>query len=249
MSNQSFGFNSNVTIKIFDENNRLKSISRIHNKATELMVQGVLQYLQGNFTGSQYNKITNQTSDAWRYVPCYISLGDGGLSISQGTIKFEASEDPNPTYDDRSLVRFLTSSSLDRSVQVKDNTHQDCGAILLSAIFDKSFLGPRSYNVKRVWDNDSESSIKSGCLITELGLMAGPNSSSNLLARVALNSDKDENGDSIFVDNGYPIRENAVNPNKAPIFKRDDRYIIVEWRIGIVSIGSDDEVTITQSNN
>lgn len=254
-NNLSLGMTSNVQIKLFDKKSkRLLQVKNIHNKANKSMVDGLLGFLQGNFTGSVINKDTSsyKARDAWRYIPCYVYAGDGGVNVTNHKYK-GCVELSKPGFHDTSLTRRLyTPATIDKTFEADylDLEEQDSAAIFLEAQFteydlvrdpdDPDVYLDRTYKVSRNWDPysvGSEATEKTGSLITEVALYSNKvENNGRMLARVVFDDL------SVIDEQGYPDEESAIDKNRIPIFKTDDEFMVITWRIAIVSIGINDPI-------
>lgn len=133
MSNSTLSMNSNVTIKYINEYNKITKIQRIHNKANIQMVEGLLRFMRGDFTPSEYNQSQYDNSDAPGYIPSEIRFGTVGVKLTNRIPepgqedkprldKIDYSELKIPTFDDYQLqeeIRMLNPLYIEQFDQQK----------------------------------------------------------------------------------------------------------------------------------
>lgn len=84
MNGTSLSTNSNVTIYVKDKYGKVVRRSQIHNKATINLTEGILRFLEGDFTPSKTSKGINQNynaDEAMRYLPAEIRFGNIGVEL------------------------------------------------------------------------------------------------------------------------------------------------------------------------
>lgn len=266
LSGVNLSVNSNVTIRCF-EKQKLVQTRHCHNKATISMVQGILRFLKGDFTPSKYalNAI-HDSGAAVQYIPSEIKFGNVGVQINRsGARPILNRETPvdygafvPPTFNAISLQepfesQYLVNKTKFESADITsfDDTNNSMALLLQTFVPAKSLVG---YQVGEIGEGSTyfqpydwsywNGSLKHGqgeweTMITELGLY----SNNSLLARVVLDGkvNVDETGKITYEDLDYPNN---------PIFQSESSSIVIEWRIGIISIGPNDTfITEADINN
>lgn len=218
--------------------------------------------------------VTNNEAD--KYIPGYIKFGNVGVKMKDRSTSIpklkaiEYSQMKKPTFDDIALqdkIKFdypgvgnmellkLTTST----VTTFDDPNSSMGLLLQLFIPTGDMVGfgsgeDRQYYIDNVvneiiGEGSSSSDTGNGwvyydfdkgeyaTIFTEMGLYSGQGA---LLARVLFD-------DPVIIDEatGTVVYENKNSPNN-PIIQTDSSSIVIEWRIGITSIGQNDRV-ITQS--
>lgn len=272
MSSAALDLDSNVTIKCIDEYGNITRQSEIHNKATTKLVEGLLRFLCGDFDITKYNsKEEWLTSDeASKYIPTKLHLGTVGVRMSDRDSKYpkliqiNSADFKKPTFDDYKLQEDITPRYTDITGQVLkfdtveittfDDPNNSMG--LLLQVFlpigklvgvgrDKNRVHFTDYGLNQLDEEDYP--VESGkgwsyynskedeyqAVFTELGLMSSTN---ELLARVLFNSKVVVNPET------SEIIYDMDNSDNNPIIQSDSSALVVEWRIGIISLGQNDHV-------
>ena len=97
MASASLDLNFNVTIKVVDAHGHIKETRHVHNRATRPLIDGIIQFLQGAFTPSEFNNpyekysdpeqtIINNALSAKRYIPSCTGVGICGIVLSGDTV-------------------------------------------------------------------------------------------------------------------------------------------------------------------
>lgn len=85
MNGVSLSANSNVTIYVKDKYGKIIRRSQIHNKATVALTEGLLRFLEGDFTPSKTSKGINRNynaDEAMSYLPAEIRFGNVGVELN-----------------------------------------------------------------------------------------------------------------------------------------------------------------------
>lgn len=273
-SNAVVNLDFNVKIQAIDKYGKVISTSRKHNKASVHLVDGILRFLKGDFNTTNYNNLVETTpSEAEIYIPVNARFGRIGVKISNPESppidrRFDhiaVEEMIEPTFDtyslqealvppDKSSDEFKRLMKFSRISQVgyTDNNNSECLEFSLyinpgklvgyeevgddgSPVFvpyDWSYYNPRTEEYE--------------VMLTEIGLFS---SSDVILARVLLDGDVstsefiDESGNNLGT---YPVMLNPDDENN-PIIQSQTTTIVLIWRIGIVSVGKNDDF-VTQNN-
>lgn len=266
-TNAAMKVDSNVTIKTIDRHGKVIKTANIHNKATMHMVTGLLEFLSGSFTpvSTMDGKEEYTTPDEIKsYVPVKLRLGTVGVKMADRASDkpritgINSSEFKIPTFDDYKLQNDITDYytkvtsqeiTFDTiSITSFDDTNNSMGLLMQVKLPAGRLTGvgvgdERKYFIDNVL---SSSGISSGhgwtyfntfkkkyeAIFTELGLVSD---TGNLLARVLLNGKTtvDAEGEIVFDDD-----QDDTNP----ITQADDTSLVIEWRIGIISLGHNDYV-------
>ena len=273
MSNLALVASSNVTIRVINKYGKITRTSYIHNKANMQLVEGILQFLQGNFTQSGLGKGWTP-GDASAYIPSEVRFGNIGVKMSDDRVSSDKprlvriadEEIKKPTFDEVKLQEELWVANpqirVDQwaakkikfessTITIFDDPNNSLGLQLRAYIpaghlvgfydedsqgnqtlvpfIDKNVMWEQSGNGWVYWDpsiNEYET------LLTEMGLYS---STGQLLARVILDGKIEikEDGEIIYEKDDYMNN---------PIIQSESSSLLVEWTIGIVSIGQNDEI-------
>lgn len=275
MSNISLATNSNVTIRCINKYGKVIRSSHIHNKATIVLVEGLLRYLKGDFTPSSYNLNSYDGDEAIRYIPAELRFGNIGVEINdrgtdQPTLSgINSSVFIQPTFNAYKLQQPLQVSSLSEyrsqwdatipkfesaDISTYDDPNNSMSLLLQVFIPAGQLVGFKNQEDNQPvefipwidqyagtgygWAYYNTNTHEWQTLLTEMGLYSG----NNLLARVLFDGEieinTEEEGDSqgqiIYTDPNYDLN---------PIIQSQSTSMIVEWRIGITSIGQNDIVS------
>lgn len=272
MNNVSLSVNNNVSIKIIDKYGKVQRSINVHNKANQQMVLGLLRFLSGDFNKTSFNDSDSRifNSDADQYIPVQLSFGNVGVKMRDrssdtphlDSIAYE--EMKAPTFDEVRLQNeiitdFITGDGFnlnftDISLTSYDDTNNSMALMLRKFIPAGKLVGRNSEDAQgelirehyidnlpgigdsNGWSYYNEASGEYEALFTEIGLYAKSLQGKNyLLARVLFNGSASisDEGEVTFDDDNY---ENN------PIIQSDSSSILVEWKIGIVSIGQNDKI-------
>lgn len=260
----------NVQIQTLDRYGKVLRTSRKHNKASVNLVDGLLRFLKGDFNETVYNSANSTTpSEAEIYVPVNAQFGRIGVKIANASEPpierrfdyIDTSEFVIPTFDSFKLqeqvvppeinaesFKKLMKFSRISQVGYTDNNNAEClefslylnpGKLVGYVNEDKEFI---PYN----WSYYNPRTGEYEAMLTEVGLMS---SSNVLLARVLFDGQvsSEEFVDSEGVNQGkYPIFNEPNSPDN-PIIQSQSTTLVLIWRIGIVSVGKNDEF-VTQNN-
>ena len=262
-TNAAVKVDSNVTIKTIDSHGKVVKTANIHNKATMHMVTGLLEFLRGAFipVSTMDNKQEYTTPDEIAsYIPVKLRLGTVGVKMSNRASDkpkltgINSSEFKIPTFADYKLQNDITPYYTNITSQEItfdtvnitnfDDPNNSMGLLLQVKLPGGRLTGfgsgeGREYFTDNIvgetgigWTYFNTFKNKYEAIFTELGLVSD---SGNLLARVLLNGKTtvDSEGEIIFDDD-------ADDTN--PITQADDTSLVIEWRIGIISLGQNDYV-------
>lgn len=262
----------NVQIQTLDRYGKVVRTSRKHNKASVHLVDGLLRFLKGDFSETLYNSRQAGTtpSEAEIYIPVNAQFGRIGVKLS-GTSSsapidrrfdyIDTDEFVIPTFDSYKLqepiippetssedFKKLMKFSRISQVGYTDNNNAEClefslylnpGKLVGYVDDDKKFI---PYD----WSYYNPRTEEYEAMLTEVGLMS---SSNVLLARVLFDGQvsSEEFIDSEGVNHGkYPVFDDNDSPDN-PIIQSQSTTLVLIWRIGIVSVGKNDDF-VTQNN-
>lgn len=247
----SFGLESNVKIQVFNKNKKPIYVRNIHNKATRTMVQGILRYLQGHFTGSTVSNTNGDPSLGQDYIPACLLLGDPGVEVNDHVFQ-GVTELSTPAYTDSVMLKPIAPIASENSKVAKCvvpnilATNDGDGILLRFHFGEKDFVYKPTSQIEYLPNTYYVSSLeKQGSLIRELCLTNDYTTfedsivPKNVLARVVLDGPVTEEG---LPDDSVP----GVNPNHLPIFKTNDEFIIIDWKLSIISIGQNDIIASSE---
>lgn len=264
----------NVTVQVIDRQGKVVRTSRKHNKASLNLVDGILRFLKGDFNPTGYSVPTDTTPDeAEIYIPTSAQFGRIGVKIANPESPpierrfdyIDTSEFVIPTFDTYSLQEpivppeisyesFKNLMKFSRISQVgyTDNNNAECLEFSLYinpgklvGYEDTQSDGSRVF-VPYQWSYYNPKTEEYEVMLTEVGMISN---SDVMLARVLFDGEvtSEEFTDTSGTPQGhYPV---FVNPNddNNPIVQSQTTTIVLIWRIGIVSVGKNDEF-VTQNN-
>lgn len=203
-ANAGFTIESNVHIEIKDTYNNSVRVVDKHNRATQKMVNGILQFLKGNFNTSYRQKnpeMIINSSNAKNFIPCYVGAGTYGIRVGEdGLPDYDSDNRRNPpidsylsedyaSYYDTHLKKEIDSGSR-VEIGILDNNSEEATRYLSSAVNCEQFVlwvdvEPSTYT-------NIAYSRPTDIFITELGLFPTPTPNDDtLLARVVFKDEDD----------------------------------------------------------
>lgn len=225
-----FAVDCNVDIKIVSPQKTVRQTVHRHNKASKLLVTGMLRFIQGHFNTSY--RMTDDShiihpEEAYKYIPCYVGLGTGGIVLdSEGFPTHEPEQIRIPRLSEEwtspnNFVNYSDThlhSEMSRSVSrveigyVPGEAHGETVVVGDGDQFTLQVeIPPGHYN--KIY-NGTTSSI----YCTELGLFSGPiPNSGDLLAKVIIKEP-----------------ENVL-------YIRPQDTVILKWTISIIALGDSSE--------
>lgn len=255
-SNAAMNLDTNVTILKIDKNGNVVQQVERHNKATVNLVDGILRFLQGHFSQTSYNA-TSRTPDlksGAQYLPVYVKFGNIGINVSEGILQGVGTAGTKPTFYQTDLQKELIFETVNNNVtttypneflinKIRQTTYGDSNnteTVEFSLYINGGQLvGVNVTNPQGVtefkpfttsFNTGTEENPEWQNMISEVGLFS---ESGNMLARVFLDGDVNvAEGSYTYVD-----PDNRFNP----IAQGKDDTIVIIWRIGITSIGDQDE--------
>lgn len=194
-----FALDVNVEIQVVDKTGTTRKIVRKHNRATKLMLEGMLNFLRGNFTTTyrqgDVNAISN-LNNAKQYIPCYVGVGTGGIELTEeGIPNYNAInrrippvlstwEDECARFSDTKLYNEIDETTryeigvIDQANLASDTVVMDSVQFVLGTDIAPNYFTSVAYP------------ITTDIFITELGLFSTPTpNDGNLLARVVLHNE------------------------------------------------------------
>lgn len=263
MSGASLDLNSNVTVRCINKYGKVVRTSKLHNKATVTMVQGLLEFLSGSFTKTITNKngSTITPEEVSRYVPVKIKFGTVGINQKDGRLlSVDSSKMKTPTFDDYKLQDEVTDVytkitgnkiTFDTiEITSYEDTNNSMGLLLQVKLPAGRLVGQGSDKDRTWFTRDNSQTEGKGwtyfnpftneyeAMFTEIGLFSESVTSGQdyLLARVLFDGRTDVDPDTGEVV--YDIDGLSTNP----IVQTDSTSLVIEWRIGIASLGQNDQV-------
>lgn len=263
MSDAAVSVYCNVTIRCIDRHGKVIRTVERHNKATANMVDGLLRFLKGDFNPTEYNQNNAAPSEATPYLPVRAQFGRVGVKLTEGrnppvTRNFDymdSSEFVQPTYNTMELqepisygeyttlrfgkVRQEVFLDPNNSSCLKFSLYINPGKLVGYEDDEKGFI-PYDWSYWNPNINQYEA------MFTEVGLFSSTNL---LLARVLFDGEvttRTHTTPEGVEDGTYPAFVRPNNPMN-PVTQSQDTTIVLEWRVGIISIGDNDEF-VTQNN-
>lgn len=80
--NAAVNLDCNINVKVLDRHKRVVRDTSAHNKATVNLVDGILRYLKGDFSPTDYNKRVHAPLEGTPYLPTKVSFGFVGVHWS-----------------------------------------------------------------------------------------------------------------------------------------------------------------------
>lgn len=260
MASPELEIQSNVTITLKDKYNRTIRTSKIHNKATETMVDGLLKFLKGDFI--------NSPEEFDKFVPTNLRFGCIGLNINKDdrtlipydnfALNYKAMSAPSFTETQlqdtntwkeyynttKNFITFDTSSGGKVSITPVDNVNSykslrikiyiPAGKLLQKSLKQEGEID--TFNNYYSWVFNSGGTPST--LITEIGLFSNDNA---LLARVLFDG-------KLFLDGNQPVFDDDRNIYN-PLYLTTTTSTIIEWVLGLTSKGSQDDYIVVKPSN
>ena len=278
MTDATINLNCNVHIKVIDKNGKLVNERYIHNKATRSMVDSITQFLMGNFNPTQFSDpadryanadsvIINNAYAAKRYLPSCTGMGDIGVDTTDHELSIDNTLFTKPSFFDTSLqqeyptvpriqfrrVRQIRGYDINNSEGLAMTTILPIGYALYEYVNGEAQYdgeGNPVYRNDYFWyygenGDASEEDKKKAVAITEIGLFSNTDKDNGLLlARVlldgALSSNPQKASKGVMENPSYEYN---------PLIQTEDTSVVIEWKIGIISIGTNDEfITVSDIN-
>lgn len=252
--------NCNVQVKVIDRHGKVVRTSQKHNKATINLVDGILRFLKGDFSNTEYNNGDNTPDEAEIYLPVRAEFGRIGVKMKESPTLTDRRFDyvdydemVQPTFDsialqepvnfsDYTLLKFKRISQ----VGYTDNNNAECLEFSLYINpgklvgYNKDTSEGKEF-VPYDWSYYNPEKEEFETMLTEVGLFS---SSNILLARVLF--DGEVRSETYSDGTTYPSFVD-INDDDNPIVQSQSTTVVLVWRIGIVSVGKNDEF-VTQSN-
>lgn len=273
MNDASLNVNFNIKIKIVDSKGKTLQEKHIHNKATRNMVNSIIQFLQGSFNPSEFNDpyekysnpeqaIINNAYGAKRYLPSCTGVGDIGVGIQTSgddkIISINQDLFAKTSFYDTELQQEIDVPRIKfrRVRPVRGYDLNNSEGIVFTTVLPKGYLvyvyedgevkhdeqGNPVYR-ENYFDYYGEegtdaTSVRANA-ITEIGLFSNTNKDNGLLlARVLL--------DGKLADGELGQRGVMADPDYEynPLIQTENTSVVIEWKIGIISIGTNDEFIV-----
>ena len=207
--------------------------------------------------------ITNALA-AKKYIPSCTGVGyvgvvinDSGHGLVDHTLIIDSDQQAKPSFFETDLQVPVPNVARVKFSRVRPTVGLDINnseGLSLNTVFPKGYLVIKYQDGKPVYDQEghvqyrdnyfwyygadgdwSEANKKKAMAITEVGLYSNTDSSQGLLlARVLLDGQLAEGAagqKGVMADKDYPYN---------PLIQTEDTSVIVEWNIGIISIGTND---------
>ena len=245
-----FGIMNNVYIEVVDtDTNNVRQNIEVHNKATRGMVKGILRFLSGHFTDSNYNDEPRYDFDsAKQYIPCCVSFGDANIKYENGkpiplenvTQQLVSGVAPIPTLVDPTWTQYVNyrADKMEREIvgdgfQIRKKITEVSSTYLseptgdMDSLYFYCTVSPQSINFKRT-DSGVVHDTSVSNFLTEVGLFAGYDASKNdMLAYIRHSNWEEPDGQG-----GTVVKTNTL-------FVRPQDTIVIRWIITIAAIGKD----------
>lgn len=273
MSDAAIDLDCNVTVKVIDRRGHIIQEVDKHNKATVSLIDGILRFLQGDFSTTEYNKDKGGVTpeEASPYIPVRAGFGNVGVKLKGEFYPDGLTPSTSRMFDhiDKSdiILPTFTTSQLQDPVEPHE-------VLTFSRIRQTSFTDPNNSECLKFTiyispgtmvgytDTDEEKGVSKftpyewayynpeskeyEAMLTEVGLLSDSNV---LLARVVFDGEvervevTDSEGNSL----GYKPAFVETNSPSNPIIQSESSTIVLEWRVGITSVG-DNDVLITTND-
>lgn len=249
----------NVIVRSIDRHGRVVREVKKHNKATVNLVDGILRFLKGDFSNTEYNQGDITPDEAEMYLPVRAEFGRIGVKITEDSNPMNRRFDYIDT--DEFVQPTFDSSALQEPIEFSDHTLLKFRRISQTSYYDNNnseclefslYINPGKlvgYNEDRGgegtvftpydWSYYNPSIGEYETMLTEVGLFS---SSNVLLARVLFDApvvSEEYFGDTQVSQGKYPVFSNPSDENN-PITQSESTTIVLIWRIGIMSVGKND---------
>lgn len=262
----------NVDIKVIDKYRRVVRSTTIHNKATVNMIDGILRFMKGDFTKTSYSdslapedgspylpsqirfgrigvKVKEDATDKKPHFD-YINEGEFIQTVFSTTSLQEPCLSKFDEKDESEVPIFSYFDKI-RQTGYSDSNNAEClefsvyitpGTLVgktLQPSPDDPNQTPTFKPYHYAYWNPNIGEYEA--MITEIALTSGYGT---LLARVLLDGKVsakeciDSEGKSLGM---YPVPEDP-DGEYTPITQSQSSTVVITWRLGIVSVGRDDEI-------
>lgn len=270
MSDAALNLNFNIKIKVLDKYGKIIQEKRVHNKANRTMVNSIIQFLQGVFNPSEFNDpyekysnpeqaIINNAYGARRYIPSCTGVGNCGVTLEDHKLVITEDQQTQPNFYETKLQHEFEDINRIKFRRVRPVRGYDLNnseGIVFTTVLPKGYLvyvyedgevkhdeqGNPVYR-ENYFDYYGEegtdaTSVRAN-VITEIGLFSNTNKDNGLLlARVLL--------DGKLADGELGQRGVMADPDYEynPLIQTENTSVVIEWKIGIISIGTNDEFIV-----
>lgn len=265
-SNASMSINCNVKVLGIDRKGNVTQYLEKHNKATVVMVEGLLRFLQGHFSDTIYNETKGggTPQDAITYLPVRLSFGNVGVKVRNESqfdnkpmfLQVDTTDFVEPTFDSSTLQDELPEMGSqipvlkfsDMEISSFEDTNNSESLRIVAQIDPGALVGRWEGEEYKPYSRSfyNPDTGRWTTMLTEIGLYS---SYGSMLARVLLDGEvsrkecRNEEGTLL----GYSYEFKRPNDTSNPIVQDEFTTIVVEWRVGLVSIGDKDRF-VTQNS-
>lgn len=241
--------NVNVRIRVLDSKKRVIQEIEKHNKANANLVDGILRFLKGDFNQTEFNEGNGVTpEDAISYIPTRVWFGNSGIKLEgegeeRVVREIDTTDFVYPVFIESDLHEPIDEEEYQGEIikftRIRQTTYGDPnnaeGLLLMTNVAPGQLVGQEIVNqqgekefVPYSWSYFNKNTREYETCLTEVGMFS---STGALLARVLLDGETD------VVDGvPVPVRRSKTNP----VIQSQSTTIVVEWKIGIVSLGHND---------
>lgn len=231
-----FAVDCNVDIHIVSPQKSIRQSVSKHNKASRRLVSGMLRFIQGHFTTSFRQTDLNSVlyiEDAKNYIPCYVGLGTGGITLDSNGFPVAEIEKPrepilseawkNPEH----FVNY-TDTKLDNEMS-RSVSRVEIGYIEEGSSENKSPAGDTDQFIIRTeippgHYNKIYGGVTRPIFCTEIGLFTNPMpNSGDLLAKV------------------------IIKEPQNVLYIRPQDTVFIDWTISIIALGDSSEYITPES--
>lgn len=264
----------NVQVQCIDRYGKVIRTCKKHNKASVNLVDGILRFLKGDFSATKYNNgVATTPQEAEIYLPVSVQFGRIGVKLTNPDSPpidrrfdfIDTSEFVIPTFDTYSLQEPLIPTTTTTKEEFKklmkfsrisqtgyvDNNNSECLEFSLYISpgklvgYEEEVDGARKF-IPYPWSYYNPRTEEYEVMLTEVGMLS---SSDVMLARVLFDgvvSSEEFIGEDGKSKGTYPTF-NDPNDESNPIIQSQSTTIVLIWKIGIVSVGQNDDF-VTQNS-
>lgn len=226
---EAFRTRSNVRIKVLNERGEVIDSRDVHNKATSTFVEGLIRFIR-------FDRDVSQDT----YAPFKLEMGNLGVDVDTttkrtATYNHDVVVGSRPGFSDVEMksksVAPLTGNFEISSgyTSIYTDTNNSLSYVMRWYLSGQSLVGDGNLTYYPWTFRATEQDKNFIAVFTELGLMS---KDGHLLSRVVLDGDLESTGSLEPKNLSY-----LYNPIRATV----GVTVVVEWTIGITSIGREDE--------
>lgn len=271
MSDATLNIDFNIKIRVIDDKGKLVEERHIHNKATRNLVDGIVQFLQGNFNPSQFNDpydkyaspipaIINNAYSAKRYLPSCTGVGKIGVDTTGHTLALDYDLYAKPTFFDTGLQQEIDVPRIKfrRMRQTRGLDVNNSEGIVMTTVLPKGYLVVEYDNDGQVIHDDEGNVVYRSDYFDYYG-PDGTNDTpvrAMAITEVGLFSNTDTTDGLLLarvlldghLSSTQSEAQKGVMADKDyeynPLIQAENTSVVIEWKIGVYSIGTNDNYVV-----